>query len=196
MTSLFSLNAPISSWAGKRIWIVGASSGIGAALAIQALQAGAKVVLSARRIAALSAVANNHQNAYCVPFDVAENSAWIAAYADICAKLGGVDLVVFCAAMYQPERSWQVQPEQALRTLQINLGSVYAGLATVLPDMLARQNGGIGIVASVAGYMGLPNASVYGPTKAALINLTEILYTDLHPKGLNVYLITPGFVET
>ncbi|HEY4714112.1 MAG TPA: SDR family NAD(P)-dependent oxidoreductase, partial [Aquirhabdus sp.] len=51
-------------------------------------------------------------------------------------------------------------------------------------------------IASVAGYFGLPNASVYGPTKAALINLTEILYSDLHPKGLNVYLINPGFVKT
>ena len=62
--------------------------------------------------------------------------------------------------------------------------------------MLARGGGGIALVASVAGYMGLPNASSYGPSKAALINLAEILYGDLHPKGLNVYLINPGFVKT
>ena len=72
----------------------------------------------------------------------------------------------------------------------------YTGLATVLPDMLARGSGGVAIVASVAGYVGLPNASVYGPTKAALINLAEVLYADLHPRGLDVYLINPGFVQT
>jgi short-subunit dehydrogenase len=73
---------------------------------------------------------------------------------------------------------------------------VYTGLATVLPAMLARGSGGIALVASVAGYFGLPNASVYGPTKAALINLAELLYVDLRPRGLSVYLINPGFVQT
>ena len=61
---------------------------------------------------------------------------------------------------------------------------------------LARRSGGIALVASVAGYIGLPNASVYGPSKAALINLAEILYSDLHVRGINVYLINPGFVKT
>jgi len=73
---------------------------------------------------------------------------------------------------------------------------VYAGLEAIFPDMLSRGNGGIGLIASVAGYMGLPNASVYGPGKAAMINLAELLYADLHSKGLNVYLINPGFVST
>jgi hypothetical protein len=94
-----------------------------------------------------------------------------------------------------PERSWEVNAEGAARTLQTNLGSVYTGLSTVLPAML-RGSGGIAIVASVAGYFGLPNASVYGPSKAALINLAELLYVDLRPRGLSVYLINPGFVQT
>jgi short-subunit dehydrogenase len=104
--------------------------------------------------------------------------------------------VVFCAAQYRPEHSWEVDPELASQTLEINLGSVYAGLAQVLPAMIARGSGGIALVASVAGYMGLPQASVYGPSKAALINLAEILYSDLHARGINVYLINPGFVDT
>ncbi|WP_297572773.1 SDR family NAD(P)-dependent oxidoreductase [uncultured Deefgea sp.] len=190
------LNHPIKDWAGQRVWLIGASSGIGAALAQQALAAGASVILSARRQPQLAQVAQQHPNALVLPFDVLDTAAWHSSYCQIVARLGGVDLIVFCAADYRPERSWEVNPASAAQTLQINLGSVYTGLATILPDLMARGSGGIGLIASVAGYMGLPNASVYGPTKAAMINLAEILYGDLHPKGLNVYLINPGFVKT
>ncbi|MBA5606072.1 SDR family NAD(P)-dependent oxidoreductase [Duganella sp. FT3S] len=190
------LNRPIEAWAGQRIWLVGASTGIGAALAADLLQAGARVALSARRAELLAQVAAGHPQALVAPFDILDQQAWCARYHEIRARLGGIDLIVFCAADYRPERSWEVSPGGAAYTLGVNLGSVYAGLATVLPDMLARGSGGIAIVASVAGYVGLPNASVYGPSKAALINLAELLYADLHPRGLNVYLINPGFVQT
>lgn len=190
------LNRRIENWEGKRVWLIGASSGIGAALAAEALAAGAHVALSARRAEQLAAVAAGHPRALALPFDALEQAAWPEAYATACSRFGGIDLVVFCAAEYRPERSWEVTPAGAARTLGINLGSVYSGLATVLPDMLARGSGGIAIVASVAGYLGLPKASVYGPSKAALINLAELLYTDLHPRGLDVYLINPGFVRT
>jgi short-subunit dehydrogenase len=190
------LNQPIATWAGQRIWLVGASSGIGAALARQLLEAGARVALSARRADRLREVAADHPQAIVAAFDILDQQAWGERYRDICAQAGGVDLIVFCAAEYRPERSWDVSADGAARTLAVNLGSVYTGLATVLPDMLARGSGGIAIVASVAGYVGLPNASVYGPTKAALINLAEVLYSDLRPRGLNVYLINPGFVRT
>ena len=163
---------------------------------MQALAAGATVILSARRLAQLEQVAKQHANAMLAPFDVLDTAAWQSRYGEIVARLGGIDLILFCAADYRPERSWQVNPGNAAQTLLINLGSVYTGLATILPDLIARGRGGIGVIASVAGYMGLPNASVYGPSKAALINLAEILYGDLHPKGLNVYLINPGFVKT
>ncbi len=190
------LNTPTLSWTGKRIWIIGASSGIGAAMAQQIMQQGALVVLSARRLERLQQVAQDHEHAFVVPFDATDTLAWRAAYQHVLAQLGGLDLVVFCAADYRPERSWEVTATAAMHTLKINLGSVYAGLETVLPAMLAQGCGGIALVASVAGYIGLPNATVYGPSKAALINLAEILYTDLHPRGLNVYLINPGFVAT
>lgn len=190
------LNQPIAAWPGQRIWLVGASTGIGAALASDLLRAGARVALSARRHALLEQVAAGHPQALIAPFDILDQQAWRVRYGEICASFGGIDLIVFCAAAYQPQRSWEVSPADAAYTLGVNLGSVYAGLATVLPGMLARGSGGIAIVASVAGYIGLPNASVYGPSKAALINLAELLYADLHPRGLNVYLINPGFVRT
>jgi len=191
-----SMNKPIRVWAGQRLWIIGASSGIGAALAQRAMAAGAHVALSARRIDHLHRVAGTNAAALVVPLDVLDAQAWTVAYEQIRTAFGGVDLLIFCAAEYRPERSWEVSMAAAESTLRVNLGSVYGALETVLPDMLARGRGGIALVASVAGYMGLPNASSYGPSKAALINLAEILYGDLHPKGLNVYLINPGFVKT
>lgn len=192
----FALNHPVRDWTNQRVWIIGASSGIGAALAHQLLASGAKVILSARRTNLLEGIAGQYENASLVTLDVQQEAAWQPAYRRIQTQLGGVDMVIFCAAEYRPERSWEVNPETALRTIKINLASVYSGLAMVLPEMVQRGHGAIALVASVAGYAGLPNASVYGPSKAALINLAEILYGDLHPKGINVYLINPGFVDT
>jgi short-subunit dehydrogenase len=190
------LNQRIEHWTGLRVWLIGASSGIGEALAEELLQAGARVALSARRKDRLEAIANDNTNALVLPFDIIDRQAWHQQHEHILAQFGGIDLIVFCAADYHPERSWELDADDAAHTLAVNLSSVYTGLATVLPDMLANGTGGIAIVASVAGYLGLPNASVYGPSKAALINLAELLYVDLHPRGLNVYLINPGFVKT
>ncbi len=190
------LNRPIRDWQGQTVWIIGASSGIGAALAKSLLEMGTNVILSARRLSKLENVANAHPLAHILAFDVADQSAWKAASEELQKKFSDIDLVIFCAAKYQPERSWEVDANDAADTLKINLESVYHGLQTVLPNMLSRRSGGLAILASVAGYIGLPNASVYGPSKAALINLSELLYSDLHQKNINVYLVNPGFVST
>nr|WP_315468302.1 SDR family NAD(P)-dependent oxidoreductase [uncultured Undibacterium sp.] len=190
------LNRPVRDWHNQTIWIIGASSGIGAALAKALLVQGANVILSARRQGNLEAVANAHRQAHILAFDVADQNAWQHASAQLQDKFPSIDLVIFCAAKYQPERSWEVDANDAADTLKINLESVYHGLQTVLPNMIKRGSGGLAILASVAGYLGLPNASVYGPSKAALINLTELLYSDLHEKNINVYLVNPGFVST
>ena len=190
------MNLPISDWHGQRIWIIGASSGIGAALAQEALAAGAQVALSARRSERLERLATGNDAALAVPLDVLDLAAWQSAYQKICRCFGQIDLLIFCAADYRPERIWEVSMASAEASLRVNLASVYGALETILPDMLARGSGGIALVASVAGYMGLPNASSYGPSKAGLINLAENLYGDLHSRGLNIYLINPGFVKT
>jgi short-subunit dehydrogenase len=190
------LNQPIAQWHGKTVWLVGASSGIGAALARQLLTLDAKVVLSARRIEQLKHIANDHPNALIKAFDASDKALWSEMHEQVLQELGQIDLIIFCAAKYQPERTWEVDSLDAQETLNINLLSIYHGLQCILPDMLKRRHGGIALIASVAGYLGLPNASVYGPSKAALINLAEIMYADLHPKDINVYLINPGFVST
>jgi short-subunit dehydrogenase len=85
---------------------------------------------------------------------------------------------------------------RAKRLFDINVNGVLNCLDVVLPILLEQRRGGLAIVASVAGYRGLPKALIYGATKAALISLAESLYLDLHPRGIDVYLVNPGFVDT
>ena len=123
-----------------------------------------------------------------------------SAVATACGALrdrwGGLDLVVWVAGLYQPMRAQSFELEGARRMLDTNFGAVLSGLAAVLPVLLAQRAGGIALVSSVAGYSGLPQALVYGPTKAALINLAESLYLDLRPAGIAVHLVNPGYVDT
>ena len=190
------LNAPIASWTGKRIWLVGASSGIGAALAQGLLAAGASVVLSARRGDQLAIVAAPYANASVLPFDVTDTEAWPLALATVLERLGEIDLVVMGAARYDPTHSWQIDIDQAQKSFDLNVVSVYRGLSVLVPQLLGQGHGGISLIGSISGYTGLPRALIYGATKAALQNLCETLYFELAPKGLGVYLINPGFVQT
>ena len=119
-----------------------------------------------------------------------------AAHQRIVAAWGGVDLAVYLAGTYTPTRAWELTVERARSHVEANLMGAFNMLPLVLPPMLARGAGAVALVSSVAGYRGLPNSTVYGPTKAALINLAEALYIDLAPKGIGAYVINPGFVET
>lgn len=193
-----SLNPRISSWQKRRVWIIGASSGIGHALAEHLLQEGAHVALSARHNdKLLSMAAVWPQKSMALALDVRDDAAWQQAYAKLCQQWGWVDHLVFCAADYMPVRADTLGPDNIRRMVETNLVGAMTGVATVLPDMLKSGNGAaISVIASVAGYTGLPQALVYGPSKAALINFCESLYLDIHPKGLAVHLINPGFVDT
>lgn len=192
------MNPPVTDWRAQRVWIVGASSGIGEATAAALLSRGARVALSARSRAALEAVAAKFDpTRSCVlPFDLTQEGAAASALEDIIAAWGGVDLVLFCAGTHRPVRAWELEPGTARGLFELNVLGVMDGVACVLPHFMQRGSGGIGIMSSVAGYSGLPTALVYGATKAALINFAETLYFDLAPKGVSVYLINPGFVRT
>lgn len=190
------LNPPVRDWQRQTVWIIGASSGIGAALSRQLLDKGAKVILSARRQGTLMQVAAAHPRATVLPLDVTDPVSWRQGWSILQQQQQLPDLVVFCAADYRPERSWELKHQHVRQTLDTNLAGVYFGLETMLPELMARRSGGIVLVASVAGTIGLPGASVYGPGKAALINLAELLHAELRPHGIAVYLINPGFVDT
>jgi short-subunit dehydrogenase len=190
------MNKPFSDWAGQRVWIIGASSGIGAALALALLQRGAHVAVSARREEALQAVVAGHGEARVLAFDLTDDAAFAAASDALFKAWGGIDLVVFSAGAYAPMRAWQLDANDIDRLLAINLRAPMAATAQLLPRLLKQGSGALAFVSSVAGFRGLPKAAAYGPTKAALINFAETLYLDLAPRGLSVFLINPGFVAT
>ena len=191
------LNPPIRDWEGRRVWIVGASSGIGAALARALAAHGAWVALSARRRAALEEVATACSGTVRVePMDVTRPEDFEQVRERLVAAWGRLDLVVFNAGTYRPLHADEISPEVIRETLHTNLLGVMDGVASVVPLLIRQGRGAMALVGSVAGYGGLPKATVYGPTKAALINFAETLYLDLAPVGVSVFLVNPGFVAT
>lgn len=190
------MNPRIRQWRGMRVWVIGASTGIGAETARLLLSLGARVALSARNAAALKTVAGGNPNAVVIPLDVTHHAEVLGARDQLLAHWSGVDVVLVVAGAYNEMRADTFDMKVVNQLLDVNLRGVFHCLDAVLPVLLAQGQGGIGIVSSVAGYSGLPKALVYGPTKAALINLCESLYFDLGPRGHPVYLINPGFVET
>ncbi len=189
-------NRPITSWANQRVWVIGASSGIGAALALHLLHEGATVAVSARRHDQLLEVVAGQARASVVAFDVTDALAWPQAMAEVIEHLGGIDLVVMGAARYDPTHSWEIDLKQVEQSFDLNVVSVYRGLSVIVPELIARGTGGVALIGSISAYTGLPRALIYGATKAALNNLAQTLYFELAPKGLSVYLINPGFVQT
>ncbi len=190
------MNPKIKDWRTQRVWIIGASSGIGAETARKLLARGAKLALSARSINGLQTVAAGHPDSLILPFDITDHSNVIQARDKILQSWGGIDLVLVVAGTYNKMRADDFNLAVAENLIDINLRGTLNCLDAVLPTLLTQGKGGIGIVASVAGLSGLPQALIYGPTKAALINLCESLYLDLRPRGISVYLINPGFVAT
>ncbi len=186
------MNPPIRAWRARRVWLVGASSGIGAALAQALAERGARLALSARRADTLQTL--GIADALCVPWDATDAASLAEARRQVVATLGGIDLVIYLAGDYVPMRADSFDLAVAEQVLTVNFNGALRLAAAVLPDL--QPGGGIAFVASVAGYRGLPKALCYGPGKAALIHFAECLYLDLAPKGIGVWAINPGFVST
>lgn len=190
-----SLNPRITDWAGKRVWLVGASTGIGEATASALYAQGAMVTVSARKRDALQAFVDRHPGSHALPLDVSDAAAVESAARDV-LELGPLDCVVYCAGHYNAMRAFDMDVVDMDRHLQVNYIGALQLLHAVIPALLAQGHGHISLVGSVAGYRGLPNSLAYGPTKAAMINLAETLYLDLRNRGVGVSLISPGFVQT
>ena len=190
------LNPRLTDWTGRGAWLVGASTGIGRATASLLHARGARVVVSARSASALDAFVAAHPGSVALPLDVNDRTAVDAAAQRAVATTGSLDLVLYSAGRYQAMRATNFDLDEALRHVQVNQIGALNVVAAVLPHLIEQRRGHLSLVASVAGYRGLPNAIAYGPTKAALINLAETLYLDLAPLGIGVSVINPGFVET
>lgn len=194
------LNPRITDWRGQHVWLVGASSGIGRATAARLHALGAQVTVSARGEAALDSFVAEHPGAQALVLDATDANALGGAARQLVLQHGRIDLAMYCAGHYHAMQATAFDLADALRHQQINYVGALNLLDAVLPTLLRQSAAGqpahLSLVASVAGYRGLPNALAYGPTKAALINLAEVLYLDLHDRGVGVSLVNPGFVDT
>ena len=177
----------------KVVWITGASTGIGREMALQLAARGVTVAASARSGEKLTSLGANIKP---YPLDVTDRTAVLATIKSIEQDLGAIDLAVLAAGTYTPvevENFSQAIFEMAMATNYLGVVNALAGL---LPRMMSHRTGHVAWIASVAGYVGLPKAAAYGPSKAALINLAESLKPDLDMRGITVSVINPGFVET
>lgn len=176
---------------GQRYWLVGASDGLGAALAEALAARGVRLVLSARPSERLTALAAR-LGAEAVPMDVAHR----ASVQEAAARVGPVDGLVWLAGVYWPMPAQDWQADQVEAMCDINFTGCARVLGAVLPGMVARNAGHVVITGSLSGFRGLPGAVGYGASKAACMSLAETLYCDLRGTGVKVQLANPGFIRT
>lgn len=180
-------------FSGKRYWLVGASEGLGAALAQALSRAGAEVILSARNEAGLQAVASGLPGpSQCQPVDVTDADS-VRSAAD---AIGPVDGVVYLAAVYWPMPAVRWQAEQATAMADVNFTGALRVLGVVVPDMVERGSGHIVITGSLGGFRGLPGAIGYAASKAGVMSLAESMYYDLRKTGVDVQLVNTGYIRT
>ena len=184
----------------KKSWIIGASSGIGAALAEQLAEKGEVLCLSARSEQKLVDLQQKLPIAgdmchLSLPCDVADHQQIHEAVNHLKKAWQRIDRVIFMAGLYDPATLDDLEPQVIHKIIDVNLKAVFFLLYEILPVMKRQKSGQIVLCASVAGYRGLPNAQPYGASKAAMINLAETLRAE---KGheLDIKVINPGFVES
>ncbi len=180
-------------FAGKRYWLVGASEGLGLALAQKLSAAGADLILSARSEDALArAVASLPGKATALPMDVGSAASVTAA----ASQLGDLDGMVFLAGVYTPMRAQDWNAADAEAMANVNFTGCIRAVGAALPGMVAKDRGHIVITGSLSGFRGLPGAIGYAASKAGTMVLAESLYADLRKSGVAVQLANPGFIRT
>lgn len=181
------------SFNGKVYWLVGASEGLGAALAHKLSKSGATVVLSARSADKLEALAEELPGqARTVAMDVADMDSVRAAAEEV----GEVDGVVFLAGVYWPMKATEWDVDAANAMADINFTGMVRVMGVCVPPMVARDEGHIVITGSLSGFRGLPGAIGYAASKAGTMSLAESMYADLKDTGVDVQLANPGFIKT
>ena len=179
----------------KKIWITGASSGIGKALAEKFSLEGWRVAISARRKEILDKMASN-KNIASYPLDVTNQNQINEVSSKIINDFGSLDLCVFSSGTYDPKLEQEINIKQNKFVMETNFFGVLYCIKSVEKYFKDKKNGHISIVSSIAAYRGLPNSSGYGPSKAALTNLAESLYFDFKKYNVRISLVSPGFIKT
>jgi len=183
----------MTDWKGKRYWLVGASEGLGAALAHKISAAGAEVIVSARgadRLAELVEALPGPARA--VTVDVSDD----ASVAEAAETVGEIDGMVYLAGVYWPQPSTDWTPEEVTAMADVNFTGAVRVLGQVIPGMVARDAGHVVLTGSLSGFRGLPGAIGYAPSKAGVMALAESLRADLWRTGVRVQLGNPGFIKT
>ena len=179
----------------KKIWITGASSGIGKSVAEKFANEGWKVAVSARRKELLQDMAKD-QNISSFPLDVTDRSQINNVFQNILKEFGNIDVCLFSSGTYEPKDEQNIDPDKIKNVINVNFLGVIDCVKTVEDYFKNKKTGHISIVSSIAGYRGLPNSSGYGPSKAALTNFCESIYFDFKKFGVRVSVISPGFIKT
>ncbi len=179
----------------KKIWITGASSGIGKAVAIKFAEKGWKVAVSARRKEILDRLADN-QNIFSFPLDVTNEENCKNTFKEIVQKFNSVDICFFCSGTYDPKKEKEMNIKQNKFVMDVNYFGTLNCVKAVENYFKHKRDGHLSIVSSIAGYRGLPNSSGYGPSKAALTNFAESIYFDFKKYNVRVSVISPGFIKT
>jgi short-subunit dehydrogenase len=185
---------------GSRVWITGASSGIGEGLIAPLVARGARLAISARRGDALETIAAGWRakgaDVRAFPLDVTDRAAVECAVAAIEQAFGGIDVAILNAGGHLPGSGARFDDQQYVDIMTVNYFGVVHGISAVLPGMLARGRGYIAGVASAAGYRAVPAAGAYGASKAAVIHMLDSIRFELEPRGVKVTVVNPGFIKT
>ena len=180
----------------KIIWITGASSGIGKALAIKFAEKGWTVAASARRENLLEDLNKFNPNIYSFPLDVTEIENCKLIANKIIEKFGGIDICVFGTGMHDPKSEKRFNLNKIREIMEVNYFGTMNSINSIYEYFSEKKNGQISIISSVAGYRGLPAAGAYCASKAALTSYAESLNFDMQMKNVKVLLISPGFIKT
>ena len=178
-------------------WVTGASSGIGEHLVARLVKQGWRVAVTARSEEKLQALEKAHPGkVFSAPADISDPDAVEAAVARIEAEHGAIARAILNAGIYLPIELPAARFEDYAKTFAVNLNGTAACLCAITPRMAERQSGQIAIVSSATAFGGMPTASAYGASKAALVNMAEAYRIELHRYGVLVQAVTPGFVDT
>ena len=180
----------------KKIWITGASSGIGRSLAIKFANEGWKVAASARRENLLNELSNKYPNIESFPLDVTDINKCNSVFKEIIEKFENIEICVFGTGIHDPESEKKFDLDKIKKIMEVNFFGAMNSINSVYNYYNKKKSGQISIISSVAGYRGLPAAGAYCASKSALTSFTESLHFEMKRKNVRVTLISPGFIKT
>ncbi len=190
----------MSFWKDKVVMITGASSGIGGGLALELARRGAKLGLIARRVDSLNEIAREAEEqgtqAAVFPADVQDAAAMRSAALGLQEKLGPIDVLIANAGIGPTTDGSKLTGEEVAAVMNVNVIGAANSVAAVVPEMLARGQGQLVAISSLAAYRGVPKSAAYCASKAAVSAMFESLRLDLEPRGIAVTIIHPGFIKT